>query len=87
MAGSRGVSPAMTRGISPGMAGPSAIGTGVASAAQMKVSTETVITKHILTLVQVHDGRLENMEKMVGGLHEMWAKECVSLGSCPPDRY
>lgn len=77
----------MTRGISPGVAGPSAIGTGVASAAQMKVSTESVVAGPMLTFVEVHDGRLENMEKMVGGLHEMWAKECVSLGSCPPDRY
>lgn len=37
----------MTRGVSPGMAGPSAIGTGVASAAQMKVSTETVHKAHV----------------------------------------
>ncbi|OCF72705.1 kinesin family member C1 [Kwoniella mangroviensis CBS 8886] len=60
---------ATSRGVSPGLAGTStarsAIGSGVASAAQFKS----------------HDGRLENVERMVGGFKDLLEREQAKISS------
>nr|XP_018259173.1 kinesin family member C1 [Kwoniella dejecticola CBS 10117]OBR81331.1 kinesin family member C1 [Kwoniella dejecticola CBS 10117] len=59
---------ATSRGVSPGLgavAGRSGIGSGVASAAQFKS----------------HDGRLENVERMVGGFKELIEREQAKISS------
>ncbi|WVQ93223.1 hypothetical protein IAU59_000288 [Kwoniella sp. CBS 9459] len=59
---------ATSRGVSPGLAattGRTAIGTGMASAAQFKR----------------HDGRIENVEKMVGGFKELLEREQAKISS------
>ncbi|KAK8843321.1 hypothetical protein IAR55_006976 [Kwoniella newhampshirensis] len=56
-----------SRGVSPALAstGRSAIGSGVASAAQMKS----------------HDGRIENVERMVGGFKDLLEREQAKISS------
>ncbi|OCF35556.1 kinesin family member C1 [Kwoniella heveanensis BCC8398] len=59
---------ATSRGVSPGLAannGRTAIGAGMASAAQFKS----------------HDGRIENVEKMVGGFKELLEREQAKISS------
>ncbi|WWC91219.1 uncharacterized protein L201_006161 [Kwoniella dendrophila CBS 6074] len=56
---------ATSRGVSPGLAAQSSIGSGVASAAQFKS----------------HDGRLENVERMVGGFKDLLEREQAKISS------
>jgi len=70
----RGASPAvgLGRGVSPGV-GMSAIGSGMASAARVKVSC--IENAWCSSSRQSQDGRIENMENKLGQLMDMLKQE------------